>query len=87
VAIGLLNDQFRIFPDQTQEFLRQTQDLLKFIMLRTIHIVAPLVEFTKSDVIALAKKKRIVGTYSCHSGRMKPCGICVSCVEAAAAAK
>jgi 7-cyano-7-deazaguanine synthase len=87
VAIGLLNDQFKLFPDQTQEFLGRTQDLLKTIMLRPIQLVAPLAEFTKSDVIALAKKKRIAGTYSCHSGKVTPCGICVSCLEAAAAAK
>jgi 7-cyano-7-deazaguanine synthase len=87
VAIGLLDERFRMFPDQTREFLRCAQEFLANIMLRNVKLLAPLAEFTKSDVISLARKRKIMGTYSCHSGRMTPCGVCISCVEAAKAAK
>ena len=35
----------------------------------------------KKDVINLAKIKGIYETYSCHSGKDKPCGKCISCEE------
>ena len=37
--------------------------------------------FSKREVLAIAKMKGIVGTYSCHAGTRKPCGKCVSCLE------
>jgi len=37
--------------------------------------------FNKGDVIKLAKKRNIVGTYSCHAGGKEPCGRCISCLE------
>ena len=81
VAIGLLSDEKHLFPDQTSEFVRQTQMLINYSMGKTINILTPLMHLNKSNVIKLAKLKNIDGTYSCHSGTEKPCGICVSCIE------
>lgn len=81
VAIGLLSDEQRIFPDQTQEFLKSCEATIAVAMGREFKIVAPLMSFTKRDVLSLARKEKLVGTYSCHAGGAKPCGRCVSCAE------
>ena len=81
VAIGLLNEETHLFPDQTGQFLIQAQAMLALCMGRNIRIIAPLMKFCKSDVLRLAKNYGLTGTYSCHSGFDEPCGVCVSCKE------
>lgn len=81
VAIGLLSEESHLFPDQTSEFVKSTEALINLAMGCDVRIVAPLMNFTKRDVLAVAKKKGIEGTYSCHAGTIPPCGVCVSCQE------
>ncbi|MBF0423063.1 MAG: 7-cyano-7-deazaguanine synthase [Magnetococcales bacterium] len=81
VAIGLLNEDLSLFPDQTMLFLQRAQDMISLAMGRDMRIVAPLSEFYKADVVRLAKAKGIVGTYSCHVGDATPCGVCIACRE------
>ena len=81
VAIGLLNEECRLFPDQTKAFIKKTEALINLAIGGDIKIITPLIEFTKSDVIKLANKKGIKGSYSCHAGTFPPCGKCISCLE------
>lgn len=81
IAIGLLSEVNAIFPDQTKEFLRSAESAIAFSMAWPISVIAPLIEFTKADVVALAEQKKIIGTYSCHLGKEKPCGVCIACLE------
>ncbi len=81
VAIGLLNEENAIFPDQTKNFVTNSERLIKKTIGRDIKVLTPLMTFTKKDVIEMAKKKNLVGTYSCHAGLKQPCGVCVSCIE------
>jgi 7-cyano-7-deazaguanine synthase len=81
VAIGLLSEKSHLFPDQTSEFLQRAESLIEIIMMRRIKIVAPLMQFTKSDIIELCREKSVIGTYSCHKGTEIPCGECISCLE------
>jgi 7-cyano-7-deazaguanine synthase len=81
VAIALLSEENCIFPDQTSSFVNGTQELISQTLGRDIKIIAPLMQFYKAEVLRLAAKKGITGTYSCHSGTEKPCGKCVSCLE------
>lgn len=81
VSIGLLHEDTSLFPDQTSRFLSEAEDILSMCMGRKIVVLAPLASFHKSDVILLAKQKRITGTYSCHAGGEEPCGKCIACNE------
>ena len=81
VAIGLLSEQFSLFSDQTNKFLSEAQRAINTALGRTIEIVAPLMTFSKADVVKLAIEKGLSGTYSCHAGQSDPCGICISCLE------
>jgi 7-cyano-7-deazaguanine synthase len=81
VLIGLLNEETHLFPDQTKLFLSESERTISSAMGRKIRICAPLAHLFKSDVIAMARKRGLVGTYSCHRGTLRPCGVCVSCRE------
>ena len=81
VAIGLLNEKTRLFPDQSLNFLKKAEKLIQICLNTRITVVAPLIEFSKSDVVSMAKKKGIKDTYSCHVGDDNPCGKCIACRE------
>jgi 7-cyano-7-deazaguanine synthase len=79
VAIGLLSEETHIFPDQTNDFIEKAQNTINVALDRHIRIVTPLMNLNKHDVLAMAKKKGIEGTYSCHSGTLPTCGSCIAC--------
>lgn len=81
IAIGLLSDKFKLFPDQTIEFIYAAENFISMEMDYEIKILTPLIEFNKAEVIKLANSKKIDKTYSCHSGNPIPCGECISCLE------
>lgn len=81
IAIGLLTDKYKLFPDQTKEFIQLAEKFISIEMNYEIKILTPLIEFNKGEVIKLAKAKKISKTYSCHSGNLIPCGKCISCLE------
>ena len=81
IAIGLLNDDSAIFPDQTPNFCDKAQDLLSVITGTDLRVITPLRAFSKADVVRAAKAAGIRGTYSCHAGTKAPCGKCVACRE------
>lgn len=81
ISIGLLNEKYSLFPDQMQEFVRSAERTIKLALGRSVGIVTPLSDFSKNDVVILARERGITGTYSCHSGQSVPCGKCISCLE------
>ena len=83
VALGLLSEQFSLFPDQRKTFVDRASRAIQLALDSEIQIATPLSDFTKAEVLALAKQKGISGTYSCHAGGKLPCGACISCLEIA----
>ena len=81
IAIGLLNPADRLFPDQTMDFLQEAEKVIETAMERRIRVLAPLINFSKTDILAMASERGITHTYSCHSGGEEPCGVCIACVE------
>ncbi len=81
VAIGLLSEEFSLFPDQRRSFITQAESTIEAAMGSSIKILTPLFEFGKADVVKLAAELGISGTYSCHMGDETPCGHCISCLE------
>ncbi len=81
VAIGFLNENVSFFPDQTSKFLENAQRTISLTLGKEMKFLAPLMVFNKGDVIKLARKRNIIGTYSCHAGSDEPCGRCISCLE------
>lgn len=85
VAIGLLDPINHLFPDQTQAFLSKSEEMIEATIGKRIALLAPLIEFSKADVLAMAEARDLHDTYSCHAGGDIPCGKCVACVEIAEA--
>ena len=83
VAIGLLNPVNRLFPDQTMEFLQEAERVVETAIGRRISVFAPLINFSKTDILVMANERGITRTYSCHLGGEEPCGVCIACVEIA----
>jgi 7-cyano-7-deazaguanine synthase len=81
VAIGLLDEKQRLFEDQSRDFLARAEALLRTATAIPITVRAPLIEFSKRDVLELARRRNVRGTYSCHAGTKPPCGKCLSCRE------
>ena len=81
VSIGLLAEEFSLFPDQKPQFVAQAETTISGAMGRQINVLTPLIEFGKADVVKLALAKGITGTYSCHTGKSEPCGRCIACLE------
>lgn len=81
IAIGLLSEEFHFFPDQTKYFIKEMESIISQSHDMEINIMTPLIEFTKPEIIAMAKLKGINTTYSCHYGDSTPCNKCVSCKE------
>ncbi|HBH78894.1 MAG TPA: 7-cyano-7-deazaguanine synthase [Nitrospira sp.] len=81
VGIGLLDEAFSLFPDQTKSFLADAEALLSKALGKSIRVITPLITFSKADVLKIAKAKSITQTYSCHAGTDSPCGQCVACRE------
>jgi 7-cyano-7-deazaguanine synthase len=81
IALGLLSEKNRIYPDQTAAFLSIAEDAIGEALGARIRVLAPLMDLTKAAVVRIAKSKGILGTYSCHSGESSPCGTCISCLE------
>lgn len=81
IGIGLLHEAFSLFPDQTKVFLAEAQQVVTRATGRDIKIVAPLMSFSKKEIVAMAASEGIEGTYSCHAGGETPCGACISCRE------
>lgn len=81
IAIGLIKGDG--LPDQTQEFIVNANFALNSALGRNLTIVTPLIEFSKTQVILLAKKYQIPldMTYSCYGGKEKYCGKCATCIE------
>jgi 7-cyano-7-deazaguanine synthase len=81
ISIGLLDEAFSLFPDQTRSFVKDTEALVSKAIGHQINIVTPLMSFSKAAVVSAAKTKGIDRTYSCHAGTDIPCGVCVACRE------
>ncbi|MDE3109610.1 MAG: 7-cyano-7-deazaguanine synthase [Acidobacteriota bacterium] len=81
VAVGLLSEETHLFPDQTRDFLSSAEATMSVSLGHELSVVAPLSRFRKAHVVALAQEKGITAWYSCHTGRKRPCGRCISCRE------
>ncbi len=81
VGIGLLDETYHLFPDQTKVFLKDAEALLSQSLGKQLKLVAPLMSLSKAEVLEIAKSRGVSGTYSCHAGTEKPCGVCIACRE------
>jgi 7-cyano-7-deazaguanine synthase len=87
IAIGILANP--IFPDQTIEFINATEKNVSESLGKKLKILAPFISLDKREILKMSIKNELPleMTYYCHSGKIKPCGKCISCKERIAAEK
>lgn len=75
--------------DTTPQFLERINDLLSLNRKNRILIHAPLIHFSKSDVLRLGLELGVnyAKTWSCYQGNIKACGKCPTCAERLSAFK
>ncbi|REJ78731.1 MAG: 7-cyano-7-deazaguanine synthase [Acidobacteria bacterium] len=87
IALGLIDPSQHLFPDQTREFAEACEAMIETAIGARIQVLTPLIEFSKRDILAMAEARGLTGTYSCHAGGDRACGVCIACVEIANAKK
>jgi 7-cyano-7-deazaguanine synthase len=83
IIVGWNNEEGLTFPDNSEEFLNEFNELIKVGSPDKIRIEAPAIDLNKEKIVELGIK---VGapmelSYSCYKGDDKPCGVCESCVR------
>lgn len=83
IIVGWNNEEGATFPDNSKNFLKEFNELIKVGSPNNIKIEAPCIDLTKEELVEFGVK---IGapmklSYSCYKGEEEPCGVCESCVR------
>lgn len=83
IIVGWNNEEGLTFPDNSEEFLNEFNELIEVGSPDKIRIEAPAINLNKEELVELGVE---VGapmklSYSCYKGEDEPCGVCESCVR------
>lgn len=69
--------------DTTPDFLEQLNSVYNLNRKSRIHVAAPFVKYSKTDIIKLGIDLDVDygNTWSCYQGDVKACGRCPTCAE------
>ncbi len=86
IFYGANQIDFSGYPDCRLEFIKSFQKMANIgtglkLKNKKIKIVAPLINFSKDQIVTLAVKLKVPLelTWSCYQGKRKPCGVCDAC--------
>lgn len=81
IIYGANKEEAGKFPDNTEEFRAQITECFKTSTLVQPKVVAPLINYSKSDIVKIAVQDSIPLELvrSCYNSGMKHCGQCESC--------
>ena len=81
IFVGFKCEGKEAYPDTTQKFVNQINNISRSICLKKFKIKAPLIKKDKEDIILLGKKLGIdfKNTFTCYIGKTKHCGECLAC--------
>jgi len=81
IIFGANKDEGNTFPDNTEEFRIKISDVFTLSTMQQPKVVAPLINYTKDDIVKIALAKSIPLEYvrSCYGSDVIHCGKCESC--------
>ena len=81
ILYGANKDESKTFPDNTEEFRSQISKTFESSTLVKPKVVAPLINYTKSDIVRIAVEGSMALdlVMSCYNSIDKHCGKCESC--------
>lgn len=82
IAIALGIHAGTPYADCSPAFIAAAKRLLQ-LQGTPVDVVAPFLDWQKREIIEYAMKRRLPVelTYSCESGKLPPCGTCMSCLD------
>lgn len=81
IIIGANKEEAATFPDNSKEFIHNINSSLTKSTLRTVEVIAPLIDMDKEEIMARAldEKAPLELLYSCYNAGENHCGNCESC--------
>jgi queuosine biosynthesis protein QueC len=82
IFVGFKNEGKEPFPDTTEQFVKNFNQLIKNSSKNKISLTAPLIKKDKEDIIQLGEKLQVEleKTFSCYAPiKNKHCGFCLAC--------
>ena len=83
IIVGWNCEEGTTFPDNSQEYLDEFNELIKVGSPENIKIEAPAIDLNKEEIVKLGLEvgAPIELSYSCYKGEDKHCGVCESCMR------
>ena len=83
IIVGWDKEEANTFPDNSKEYLKNFNKLLKIGSPINIEIKAPAIDLDKHEIVKLGSKVNapIELSYSCYKGNDVHCGVCESCMR------
>lgn len=83
IIIGANKEEGETFKDNSTNFIKACNKLLKESSNNKIEVVAPLIDLNKTEIIkeGIKLKAPLEYIYSCYKGQEKHCGECESCLH------
>ncbi|HYC20149.1 MAG TPA: 7-cyano-7-deazaguanine synthase QueC [Candidatus Bathyarchaeia archaeon] len=83
VVVGFNKEEARTFPDNSADFVTSFNRVLQYAVLDQVEIVAPLIEYDKTEIAAVGLRigAPLEWSWSCYAGEDGPCRVCESCLR------